>query len=187
MKKTLITKITLVGLCVCSLAGGIQTAMAQTGESVVNFTGSILDQGCTIDTTTKDQTIDFGSVSAASFTAAAATDSSTQPINIKLTGCPSTITMAHISISGTADTNDSNNLAITTGAGSTSGLSIKFRDLNNSPIDINQITDPGQPIVAGDNTLHYLTALTNDKGDGTGNVVTEGTISASAQYSITYE
>lgn len=187
MKKKFISKMSLTALCVCSLVGGMQSAMAQTGESVVNFTGTVLDQGCTIDTTTKDQTIDFGSVSAASFTAAAATDSSTQPVNITLTGCPATITTAKISLSGTADTNNSNNLSITSGAGSTSGLSIKFRDLNNSAININQISDPGQPIVAGNNTLHYLTALTNDKGDGTGNTVTEGTIAATAQYSITYQ
>lgn len=180
-----------VALPLLVLSSGLfsHLALAQTGEAVVNFVGTIQEAGCQIDPSTKDQTIDFGTIGANYFSTTNPTHASTQPINIKLTNCPASISKAKIVISGTAASTVSTGnylLAINSGAGAATGLAILFMDSNNVQIKLNQISDPGQPLVAGDNTLHYFSSLDNITYDAY-LTVTPGTINATATYSITYE
>lgn len=164
-------------------------AFSQTGEAVVNFVGTIQEAGCQIDTSTKDQAIDFGTVGVNAFSTSAGYAISLQPIYIKLINCPGTISIAKTTFNGTAMSGDARFLAINSGEGAATGLGIGFRGMNGNPISINNSGgsgDAGQPLVAGNNTLHYTTYLTNIKGSGY-LPVDAGTINSTATYSIEYQ
>ena len=164
-------------------------AAAQTGQAIVNFVGTIQEAGCQIDPSTKDQAIDFGTVGADNFNISSGfVNGSQQPVNIKLTNCPASVSLAKIEISGTPAIN-ANNLAIATGTGAATGLAIMFKNLNGVWIKLNDATsDPGQPLSQGSNTLRYIAALTNYGTVGSsGGVVTPGTVNATCTYTIEYQ
>jgi len=169
---------------------GSCAAFAAGGDGAVNFSGSVVDQTCTIDASAKTLTIDFGTASLATFNADGGS-SEQKTINIDLKSCPASVTSATVTFTGRQATSGSSSyLAIASDEGAATNVAIQFADATGTtPIDLNTAS-AAMPIVEGDNTLRYTAILSNptlSDPNTTGSLATAGTINATAQYSINYQ
>ena len=90
------------------------TFAASAADGQINFTGTILDSACTIDTNTANQTVNLGKIPKSSFNAAGAVAAATR-FSIVLNNCPAAVTSASVKFDGTADSSDTNILALNSG------------------------------------------------------------------------
>lgn len=98
------------------------TANAMAADGTINFTGTITDSACKIDTTSSTQTVNLGTVSSTAFGSVGATASPTK-FSIVLSSCPASAKTASVKFDGASDMANSDLLAL--GSGSTaSGVGI---------------------------------------------------------------
>ena len=109
-------------LTVAAFSGITFAASASDGQ--INFTGTILDSACTIDTNSANQTVNLGNVSKNAFDAAGTVAGATQ-FSIMLNNCPATVTSAAVKFDGTADSSDPDILALSSGQ-TAKGVGIAF-------------------------------------------------------------
>lgn len=109
LKKTFFIRQTLAA----AAATGI-SFMAHAADGTINFTGTILDSACTVDTSTATQTVNLGQIPKSSFSAAGDVAAATR-FTIALKNCPAAVTSASVKFDGTADAKDSSILALSSG------------------------------------------------------------------------
>ncbi|MEX2952256.1 fimbrial protein [Serratia fonticola] len=128
MKKNLIAVAVLA-----SSAFGI-SAFAADGQ--VNFTGEIIDAGCTVvNTPANPLEVKLGKVARTSFHQAGDTAAATG-FTLQLTNCPVTVGTATVKFDGTSVVGDNSVLALTQGAGVASGVGIQLSDDANTVLPL---------------------------------------------------
>lgn len=101
---------------------------ASAADGTVNFTGTIRDTACTVDTASANQTVNLGTIAATSFTTAGSTASAAR-FTINLTGCPAAVTSANIRFDGPLASGNSSLLALSSGQTATGvGVGIYQQD-----------------------------------------------------------
>lgn len=104
---------------------------ALAADGTINFTGEILESACQVDTSSANQTVELGKVSASAFDQSGATAAATK-FDIKLTNCPTTDgspTIASVKFDGTNNTTNPDILALTgTSTAKDVGIAIYEKD-----------------------------------------------------------
>lgn len=96
-----------------TIAGGMAFS-AIAADGTINFTGTILDSACTVNTTSASQTVNLGNVQRTAFKAAGDVAAPTR-FDIVLENCPSTVSSASVKFDGQAHDNNRNILALSSG------------------------------------------------------------------------
>jgi major type 1 subunit fimbrin (pilin) len=148
----------------------------------VNFTGNILDQACTVDVDSQNQTVVLGDYNKSEFTSAGAVTAA-KKFSIVLQNCPDTVTQAHVMFDGKPETTDSSLLAIdSTVNGAATGVAINMMS-----------ADMAQLPLHGDNGYRYALSDTSDNTldfyaqyKSTNATVTSGPANSVATFSVVY-
>jgi major type 1 subunit fimbrin (pilin) len=175
MKKSI-----LFGLVSAAVIGGFANA-ANAADGTINFTGEIIDQTCTIDTASRNLTVDLGRVSKSSLDGATGKKSSPTAFQLKLTNCPSTVKAAAIKFDGTADSNNNTLLKLTQETGVATGVGIEIADMTGTPIPL-YTASADYPLVVGDNTLNFVARYVSTKA-----AVTTGPAKGVTQFTFNYK
>jgi len=167
-------KKTLIALAVLATS---TAAFASDGQ--VNFTGSITDVSCTVDTGSVTQTVDLGKVSKTAFSAAGSTAAAKQ-FTVKLTDCPATITSAKVRFDGTQVPGDNSVLALTTAADQATNVGIQLSDDKNNVIKLFE-DSAAYTLATGNNDLKFTARYY-----ATAAAVTTGSANAVTNFTIIY-
>jgi major type 1 subunit fimbrin (pilin) len=109
------------------------SAGTQSTGGQIEFSGSITDTSCDIDSTSANQIVDLGKWASSYFTGAGSETTKTA-FHIKVKDCPATVTKVSVLFDGTRDSNNSNLLAVNGGA---QGVAIKlYEDDKATPINL---------------------------------------------------
>lgn len=170
MKKNLIA--------VTVLAASALSSAAFAADGTVNFTGSITDVACTVDSDSRNQIVDLGVVSKTAFENSKTAGA--KNFNLVLTNCPATVTSAKVRFDGLQVPGDNSILALTDVADKATNVGIQLSDNQNNVINLYQ-DSASYPLVPETNTLkfiakYYATGTGTDVGVGTANAVTDFTI-----------
>lgn len=114
MRKTLIA---------VSLICGAVAPAAQAADGTINFTGSILDTACTVDSGSANQTVALGNVNKAAFKDAGDV-ASVQAFKITVSACDPTITRVAARFDGITAPGNSKLLGLATGGAEGVGVGI---------------------------------------------------------------
>ncbi|HCH51882.1 MAG TPA: type 1 fimbrial protein [Proteus sp.] len=155
------------------------SAPAAFASGTINFTGEITDQACTVDSTSKNLTVDLGKVSSKSL-ATKGEVAGLKDFTIKLVDCPVDTTVA-VRFGGTRDAIDSDILAIDTVAGGASNVGIALFE-KDAVSQINLYADSKEVIIPG--TEINLDYVARYKATAK---ATPGPANSSAVYSIQYK
>jgi major type 1 subunit fimbrin (pilin) len=171
------SKIALLVALTASL-GFVGTSIAADGT--INFTGTITDNACTVDTGSANQTVNLGTVSSTTFTGAGVTAAPTR-FNINLTNCPAAVTTASVRFDGATSAANNQILALSSGQTATNvGVALYEQDSSTLIPIASKTAD--RPITAtGPNVLTYIA-----KYYATATPVTAGTANSSATFTIGY-
>lgn len=149
-------------------------------DGTINFTGTITDTACTVDTASANQTVNLGTVARTGFSAVGSTSAATK-FTIGLTSCPSSVTAARVKFDGTANSTNSNLLALNTDQTATNvGIGIYEQD-GSTLIPLASQSASKALSSTATNTLTYVAkyyAVATPVGAGTAN--------STATFSIVY-
>lgn len=121
------------------------SAGTQSTGGQIEFSGSITDTSCNIDSTSANQIVDLGKWASSYFTGAGSETTKTA-FHIKVKDCPATVTKVSVLFDGTRDSNNSNLLAVNGGA---QGVVIKlYEDDKATPINLGT-ESKDQAVIAG--------------------------------------
>lgn len=121
------------------------SAGTQSTGGQIEFSGSITDTSCNIDSTSANQIVDLGKWASSYFTGAGSETTKTA-FHIKVKDCPATVTKVSVLFDGTRDSNNSNLLAVNGGA---QGVAIKLYE-DDKATSINLGTESkDQAVIAG--------------------------------------
>ncbi|HAT1577805.1 TPA: fimbrial protein [Raoultella ornithinolytica] len=127
-----------------SVNPGASTGTQSTGGQI-EFSGSITDTSCDIDSNSASQVIDLGKWASNFFTGAGSETTKTA-FHIKVKDCPASVTKVAVLFDGTRDSNNSNLLAVNGGA---QGVAIKlYEDDRATPINLGTVSRD-QMVLAG--------------------------------------
>lgn len=149
----------------------------------VQFTGSITDSSCNVDSSTANQTVDLGKWAKSYFTGAG-TETTKTAFHIKVKDCPTSVDQVAVLFDGDKDTNNASLLAVKSGA---TGVGIKLYEDDQSkqivPGHVSEmhdiVKDNDQDIGAADLTFYAdYTA--------TGATVTTGAANGVADFNMVY-
>lgn len=163
------------------------TFAASAADGQINFTGTILDSACKIDTNTANQTVNLGKIPKSSFNAAGAVAAATR-FSIVLNNCPAAVTSASVKFDGTADSSDTNILALNSGQ-TAKGVGVAFYEedgitaipLATQSKSITLDTSTGED-PANSNKMTFVA-----KYKATQAAVVAGTANATSDFTITYQ
>ncbi|GKX56013.1 fimbrial subunit type 1 [Leminorella grimontii] len=164
-----------------AIAAGSLCSAVQASDGTINFTGSITDKTCTIDSGSKSLNVPLGNVSKASLHGASGMKSSPTSFQIGLSGCPETAKAATVKFDGKATGSDQSLLALNGVDGVATGVGIEISDVNNNPIAL-YTASPEFTLVQGANTLKFVARYVS-----TGPVVTTGPADGTSQFTIVYK
>lgn len=121
------------------------SAGTQSTGGQIEFSGSITDTSCNIDSTSANQIVDLGKWASSYFTGAGSETTKTA-FHIKVKDCPATVTKVSVLFDGTRDSNNSNLLAVN---GGVQGVAIKlYEDDKATPINLGT-ESKDQAVIAG--------------------------------------
>lgn len=169
MKKSLLT--------VALFAGVVISTAANAYDGTVNFTGTITDEACTVDTNSINQTVDMGKISKTSLKGAGTTAGAKQ-FTLVLKDCPDTTT-ATVRFDGTQVPGNDAVLALKEEDGKAQNVGIQLSDNNNKVINLYQDSTAYAITENVENKLTFNAryyALSDDVVSGTANAVTNFTI-----------
>ncbi|MCU6398712.1 MULTISPECIES: fimbrial protein [Enterobacter] len=182
------TKVTRVirNVLAAAAVSGI-TFATQAADGKINFTGTILDSACTIDTSTANQTVNLGKIPKSSFSAAGSVAAATR-FSIMLNNCPAAVTSASIKFDGTADSSDTSILALNSDQ-TAKGVGVAFYEedgitaipLATQSKSITLDTSAGED-AANSNKMTFVA-----KYKATQAAVVAGTANATSDFTITYQ
>lgn len=163
-------------------ATSVLSAHAFAAAGTVNFTGSVLDSACTVDTASKDQTVALGAYNKTEFTAAGV-KTAAKKFNIVLKDCPATVTSAHVRFDGKPEATNSDLLAIDSSVtGAAKGIAINLMTADKADLPLH-----------GDNSYSYTLSSTEDNKldfyaqyQSTAATVTAGPANSVATFSVVY-
>ena len=104
----------LVCTLIVSAFVGSMPYTASAADGTINFTGTILDSACTVNTASASQTVNLGNIQRTAFKAAGDVAAPTR-FNIVLENCPNTVRSASVKFDGAANPANQNILALTSG------------------------------------------------------------------------
>jgi P pilus assembly protein, pilin FimA len=178
------TNVTLLrNIMTAAIVGGMAFT-ASAADGTINFTGTILDSACTVDTTSASQTVNLGQVSRTAFAAAGDTASPTR-FNIVLNNCPETVTSAAVRFDGIPDSADMNILALGSDQTATGVGVALFESDGVTPVPL--ATESQQVTLntgTGENS-NVLTYVASYKA--TQAAVGAGSANATSDFTITYQ
>lgn len=168
-------------IAVAVLAACAISPVAFAADGTVKFTGSITDLACTVDTESKNQIVNLGTLSKAAFTAESKT-AGAKEFSLVLKDCPLTVTSAKVRFDGQQVPGDNSILALSNAADKAANVGIQLTDNQNNVINLHQ-----------DSAAYNLTTEVNKLkfvakyyATGTGNDVTPGSANAVADFTIIY-
>ncbi|WPA93647.1 fimbrial protein [Providencia zhijiangensis] len=148
-------------------------------SGVINFTGEITEQACTVDSQSRNLNVDLGRVSTKSLSSAGEMAGLTN-FTIKLVDCPED-TKVTVNFGGNRDSVDQDILALHHGAGTSKNVGIALYE-KNATSQIKLYEDSKEVALAGKSAeLEYVAAF---KATG---AATAGQANSSAVYSIQYQ
>lgn len=172
MNKTGFIAAAFVAVSICGTASAT--------DGTINFTGTIKDTACTVDTASANQTVNLGTVAATSFGSAGATASSS-PFTINLTGCPKAVTSASIRFDGPLAIGNTNLLALSSGQTATNvGVGI-YQHNSATLIPVGIASAPVTLSSTGTNTLNFVAKYVS-----TAATVGAGSANAVATFTVAY-
>lgn len=114
----------------------------------VNFTGSITDSSCDVDSGSTSQNVDLGKWAKSYFTGAS-TETTKTAFHIKVKDCPDSVKTVSVLFDGKKDANNASLIAIDNGSSSASGVGIKLYEKDQQQaISLGSVSEP-QPVHAG--------------------------------------
>ncbi|CAI1002435.1 fimbrial protein [Serratia entomophila] len=114
-------------LAVAVLTASAFTTSAFAADGVLNITGSITDQSCTVDPDSQNKQVALGKIAKDAFTASKTAGA--KAFNLVLKSCPATVTGATVRFDGTQIQGQSGLLALTQDAGKEAkGVGIQLLD-----------------------------------------------------------
>lgn len=153
---------------------------ASAADGTINFTGTIRDTACTVDTASANQTVNLGTVAATSFGSSGSTASSAR-FTINLTGCPAAVTSASIHFDGPLASGNSNLLALSSGQTATNvGVGI-YQEDSSTLIPIGQASAPVTLSTTATNALNFIAKYVS-----TASTVGAGSANAVASFTVAY-
>ncbi|NTY88597.1 type 1 fimbrial protein [Serratia fonticola] len=174
MKKNLIAVAVLA-----SSAFGI-SAFAADGQ--VNFTGEIIDAGCTVvNTPSNPLTVNLGKVARTAFKVSGDTAAATI-FKLQLKDCPATVNTASVKFDGASVAGDNSVLALTQEAGVATGVGIQLTDDTNAVLPL-YTASKAYSLQSGAaiNELGFVARYIS-----TSNTVTAGPANSMASFTINY-
>ncbi|WP_240023690.1 fimbrial protein [Serratia marcescens] len=156
-------------------------AAANAADGTINFTGNVTDQTCTVETSSANQTIPMGNVSAKAFKNAGDTALPTK-FNIALANCPETVKKASVKFDGIYAKDNTALLALNQEAGVATGIGIALYEADGAtqiPIASFSTAQSVQKDIS--NVFTYVA-----KYMSTSDTITVGPANATTQFSITY-
>jgi major type 1 subunit fimbrin (pilin) len=165
----------ILAIFAASFAGNTLAA-----DGSINFTGRIIDAGCSIDTADMSQTVALGEISKSAFASVGDTAAATR-FSIRLTACPATLLSANMRFDGPADAIDNRLLAVNGGAtGVAVGIfekdSATLIPMRNRSASVNLST-------ANAGTLEFVAKY---MATGAPNLIVAGDANATSQFTISY-
>lgn len=190
------TQFRVMACVIAALASGVAAAAVTTnpGSSAgtqgpggqVNFTGSITDASCNVDSGSANQTVDLGKWAKSYFTGAG-TETTKTAFHIKVKGCPDSVSHVAVLFDGKKDSNNASLLAVDTGAGNATGVGIKlFEDDQNQVIKLGSVSKQHDvtPASGGTEGTADLTFFADYAS--TGAAVTTGDANGVADFNMVY-
>ncbi|MTC48291.1 fimbrial protein [Providencia alcalifaciens] len=156
-------------------------SIASASDGYINFTGEIIDQTCTIDSTSQNLIVPLGSVSKSSLDGAAGKKSSPTGFQLNLTLCPPTVAGATVKFDGTNDSDNADLLKLTQEAGVATGVGIEIADNIGTPIPLHS-ESMEYPLSTGSNSLNFVARYVS-----TLNTVTTGPANGVTQFTLNYK
>ncbi|SFN24483.1 major type 1 subunit fimbrin (pilin) [Izhakiella capsodis] len=172
MKKTL--------LAIALIATSAVSVSVSAADGAVNFTGTITDAACTIDTASQNQNVLMGNISRTAFSGAGST-AAPKNFTLVLTNCPDTVTGATVRFDGTQVPGD-NSILMLTDSGSTTtaqGVGIQISDNQNKVVPLYEDSSVYPLISTGANKLNFSAryiAVADQVTVGSANAVTQFTV-----------
>lgn len=166
-----------LALRLCVIGGVLISSSVFASDGTINFTGTVTETACTVSSSTV--AVAFGTIASSSFSAAGDVAAPTQ-FAISLTDCPASVTSATVKFDGTADTTNSNLLAL--GSSSTAaGLGVAIYD-NTGTIVPAATSSSAYTLATGSNSLDFVARLMS-----TSATITAGTVATSTDFTIAYD
>lgn len=180
MKKTLLSTL-------LATTAFLSTASAFAADGTVNFTGSITDTACVVDTASATLSVPLGKISTKSF-AGAGTVAPATKFTLVVKSCPAATT-ASVNFDGTPVSGDNNVLALTTGTGVATGVGVQISDKDGNPVPLRGLSgsydlkkgDPADTTKDVTNALDFTARYI-----ATAATVGAGTANASTNFTIVY-
>lgn len=154
---------------------------AMAADGTINFTGSITDQTCTVDSGSQNLNVNLGNVAQTALNGAAGMKAAPTRFTLSVSGCPDTVTGANVKFDGTSDGVNQNLLALDGGTGIATGVGIEIADKNGTAIPLHTAS-PDYTLAAGANSLDFIARYVS-----TGAAVTTGTANGTSQFTINYK
>lgn len=170
--------------CLLFLSGAIllsNTGFAVGHDGVVNISGAITDNTCTVSPDSTDFTVKLGSVPSKQFYQAG-DGTRYEPFTIHLEKCSGTVSGITVSFSGPKDNLNTDLLAIPSGTGIASGIGVGIYNQDKSliPVGSNSIQTTLTPNQSSVSIYFYARYIAD------GGVVTPGIANTSATFTLTY-
>lgn len=160
---------------------GLMSHTVSAADGTITFTGAISADSCTIDTASKNYTVNMGQVAKTVFTAIGTVGPQTA-FKLTLSGCPQSVTGVQFTpTSGLIDTSNSDLLGLDPTSTAT-GLGIALYDGNGDQIPYRSASAQVYPVTDGAATINLSAALMS-----TANTVTSGDFTATTPFFITYQ
>ncbi|WP_431225195.1 fimbrial protein [Serratia sp. L9] len=169
----------LIAVAVLAASAFSTSVFAEDGK--VNFSGTIIPQGCEVTADTVNQIVDLGKVSVTSFPSSGATAGS-KDFSLKLKNCPTTITAATVRFDGIQVPGNNSILALTDEANVATGVGIQIADNQNKVINLHQDSNEYPLVSTGENILKFVARYVS-----TSATVTAGPANAVSNFTIVYQ
>ncbi|WP_052284500.1 fimbrial protein [Kluyvera genomosp. 1] len=186
----------IMACVITALVSGVASAAVTTnpGSSAgtqgpggqVNFTGSITDSSCNVDSGSTNQTVDLGKWAKSYFTGAG-TETTKTAFHIKVKDCPDSVAHVAVLFDGKKDSTNSDLLAVDNATGSATGVGIKlYEDDQSEVVKLGSVTkahnvDAGSKGTEGTADLTFFADYAS-----TGATVTTGAANGVADFNMVY-
>ncbi|MBN6030574.1 MULTISPECIES: fimbrial protein [Pantoea] len=173
MKKTLIA--------IALMATSAISSSAFASDGAVNFTGTITDAACTIDTASQNQDVFLGNIARTAFSGAGSL-AAAKKFTLVLTDCPDTVTGATVRFDGTQVSGDNSILALTAGDSTATGVGVQISDSQNKVVPLFEDSSVYPLVSTGPNNLDFSARYISVADD-----VTVGDANAVTQFTVVYQ
>ncbi|AYZ17620.1 fimbrial protein [Klebsiella pasteurii] len=165
-------------LAVALMATSVFASSAFASDGAVNFTGSITDAACTVDTASQNQDVFLGNIARTAFPVAGSL-AAAKKFTLVLKNCPDTVTGATVRFDGAQVSGDNSVLALTAGSTTAKGVGVQISDDQNKVVPLYEDSSVYPLVSTADNKLSFSAryiSLTDAVTVGDANAVTQFTV-----------